>query len=58
MRSRRAEVAHYLLDHGAQVDVFCTAFLGQLERNLARHGLAEKRIMRRLDQPFTLLVRS
>ena len=28
---RRAEVARYLLDHGAQVDVFCTAFLGQLD---------------------------
>jgi truncated hemoglobin YjbI len=31
VRSRRAEVAQYLLDHGAQVDVFCTAFLGQLD---------------------------
>ena len=31
VRSRRAEVARYLLDHGAQVDVFCTAFLGQLD---------------------------
>jgi ankyrin repeat protein len=42
MRSRRAEVARYLLDHGAQVDVFCTAFLGQLDA-LAAHiaeGLA------------------
>ena len=25
VRSRRAEVAQYLLDHGAQVDVFCAA---------------------------------
>ena len=42
MRSRRAEVARYLLDHGAQVDVFCTAFLGLLDA-LAAHiaeGLA------------------
>jgi ankyrin repeat protein/truncated hemoglobin YjbI len=31
VRSRRAEVAQYLLDHGAQADVFCTAFLGQLD---------------------------
>ena len=42
MRSRRAEVARYLLEHGAQVDVFCTAFLGLLD-TLAAHiaeGLA------------------
>ena len=31
VRSRRAEVAQYLLDHGAQVDVFTAAFLGQLD---------------------------
>jgi ankyrin repeat protein len=31
VRSRRAEVAQYLLDHGAQVDVFCAAFLGELD---------------------------
>jgi Ankyrin repeats (3 copies) len=31
VRSRRAEVAQYLLDHGAQVDVFCAAFLGRLD---------------------------
>ena len=30
-RSCRAEVARYLLDHGALVDVFCAAFLGQLD---------------------------
>jgi ankyrin repeat protein len=30
VRSRRAAVAQYLLDHGAQVDVFCAAFLGEL----------------------------
>ena len=30
VRSRRAEVARYLLDHGAQEDVFCAAFLGDL----------------------------
>ena len=30
VRSRRAEVAQFLLDHGAQVDVFCAAFLGEL----------------------------
>ena len=42
MRSRRAEVAQYLLEHGAQVDVFCAAFLGELDA-LRRHiaaGLA------------------
>lgn len=42
VRSRRAEVAQYLLDHGAQVDVFCAAFLGELDA-LGRHiaaGLA------------------
>ena len=42
MRSRRAEVARYLLERGAQVDVFCTAFLGLLDA-LAAHiaeGLA------------------
>jgi ankyrin repeat protein len=31
VRSRRAEVARYLLDHGARVDVFCAAFLGELD---------------------------
>ena len=31
VRSRRAEVAQYLLDHGAQVDVFCAAFLDKLD---------------------------
>jgi ankyrin repeat protein len=31
VRSRRSQVAQYLLDHGAQADVFCTAFLGQLD---------------------------
>jgi ankyrin repeat protein/truncated hemoglobin YjbI len=31
VRSRRAEVAQYLLDQGAQADVFCAAFLGQLD---------------------------
>ena len=30
VRSRRAKVAQYLLDHGAQADVFCAAFLGEL----------------------------
>ncbi len=29
--TRRAEVAHYLLDHGAHVDVFCAAFLADLD---------------------------
>jgi uncharacterized protein len=32
VRSRHAEVARYLLEHGAQVDVFCAAFLGELDR--------------------------
>jgi len=36
VRSRHAEVARYLLDQGAQVDVFCAAFLGDLDR-LAGH---------------------
>ncbi len=31
VRSRRTAVARYLLDHGAQVDVFSAAFLGDLE---------------------------
>jgi ankyrin repeat protein/truncated hemoglobin YjbI len=31
VRSRRAEVAQYLRDHGAQVDGFCAAFLGELD---------------------------
>jgi ankyrin repeat protein len=31
VRSRRAEVAQYLLEHGAQVDVFCAAYLGELD---------------------------
>jgi ankyrin repeat protein/truncated hemoglobin YjbI len=38
VRSRRAEVAHYLLDHGAQADVFCTAFLGHLDALRAHIG--------------------
>jgi ankyrin repeat protein/truncated hemoglobin YjbI len=31
VRSRRAKVAQFLLDHGAQVDVFSAAFLGELD---------------------------
>jgi ankyrin repeat protein len=31
VRSRRGEVAQYLLDHGAQVDVFTAAFLDELD---------------------------
>jgi ankyrin repeat protein len=31
VRSRRAEVAQYLLDHGGQVDVFSAAFLGDVD---------------------------
>ncbi|MEQ1787793.1 MAG: ankyrin repeat domain-containing protein, partial [Acidimicrobiales bacterium] len=45
VRSRRAAVAQHLLDHGASVDVFCAAFLGDLEV-LGRHiasGLANER---------------
>ena len=43
VRSRRAEVARYLLDHGAQADVFCAAFLGQLDALRAHiaEGLAD-----------------
>jgi ankyrin repeat protein len=42
VRSRRHEVARYLLDHGARVDVFCAAFLGQLDvlRDHIAAGLA------------------
>jgi ankyrin repeat protein len=42
VRSRRAEVAQHLLDHGAQVDVFCAAFLGEIEalRDHIAAGLA------------------
>jgi ankyrin repeat protein len=42
VRSRRAEVAQYLLDHGARVDVFCAAFLGDLDalRGHVAAGLA------------------
>jgi truncated hemoglobin YjbI/ankyrin repeat protein len=42
MRSRRADVAHYLLDHGAQMDVFTAAFLGELAalRDHVAAGLA------------------
>lgn len=45
MRSRRAEVARYLIDQGARVDVFCTAFLGQLDALGAQiaEGLANVR---------------
>jgi ankyrin repeat protein/truncated hemoglobin YjbI len=42
VRSRRAEVAQYLLEHGAQLDVFCAAYLGELD-TLRQHvsaGLA------------------
>lgn len=45
VRSRRAEVAQHLLDHGASVDVFCAAFLGDVDA-LGRHiadGLANER---------------
>jgi truncated hemoglobin YjbI len=31
VRSRHRQVAQYLRDHGAQVDVFCAAFLGDLD---------------------------
>jgi truncated hemoglobin YjbI len=31
VRSRRAQVPQYLVDHGAHVDVFCAAFLGDLD---------------------------
>jgi hypothetical protein len=42
VRSRRGQVAQYLLDHGAQVDVFCAAFLGDLDmlRGYIAAGLA------------------
>jgi truncated hemoglobin YjbI len=39
VRSRRREVAQYLVDHGAQIDVFCAAFLGELEA-LREHVVA------------------
>jgi len=31
VRSRRAGVAQFLLENGAQIDVFCAAFLGELD---------------------------
>jgi ankyrin repeat protein len=42
VRCRRAAVAEYLLDHGARVDVFCAAFLGELDvlRGYVSDGLA------------------
>jgi ankyrin repeat protein len=42
VRSRRWETARYLLDHGAQVDVFSAAFLGRLDvlRGYIAAGLA------------------
>jgi ankyrin repeat protein len=45
VRSRRAEVARYLLDHGARVDVFGAAFLGELDvlREQIAAGLANAR---------------
>src|SRR5712691_9027023 len=56
-RSRRAEVAQYLLDHGAQVDVFCAAFLGQLDALRAHiaEGLANARSPHEDFHPVTPL---
>lgn len=57
MRSRRAEVARYLLEHGAQVDVSCTAFLGLLDA-LAAHiaeGLANAQSPHEDFHPITPL---
>jgi uncharacterized protein len=43
VRSRRSEVAQFLLDHGAQVDVFSAAFLGEVNtlRDHIVAGLAD-----------------
>jgi ankyrin repeat protein len=38
VRSRRTETARFLLDHGARVDVFCAAFLGELDALLGHIG--------------------
>jgi len=57
VRSRRAEVAQYLLEHGAQVDVFCAAFLGELDA-LRRHiaaGLANAQFPHEDLHPVTPL---
>jgi len=57
VRSRRAEVAQYLLDHGAQVDVFCAAFLGEI-KTLRHHiaaGLADARSQHEDFHPVTPL---
>ncbi len=42
VRSRRAAVAQFLLDHGARADVFCAAFLGELDalRGFVAAGMA------------------
>ena len=55
----RAEVARYLLEHGAQVDVFCAAFLGltsTLLRGAHRRGARRTRSRRtRTSIPITPL---
>jgi truncated hemoglobin YjbI len=57
VRSRRAEVAQYLLDHGAQVDVFCAAFLGEIKalRHHIAAGLADARSQQEDFHPVTPL---
>src|SRR3989442_13436144 len=57
VRSRRAEVAQYLLDHGAQVDVFCAAVLGQLDalRGHIAAGLANVQSPHEDFHPVTTL---
>jgi ankyrin repeat protein len=57
VRSRRAEVARYLLDHGARVHVFCAAFLGELDvlREQIAAGLANARSPHEDLHPITPL---
>jgi truncated hemoglobin YjbI len=57
VRSRRGQVAQYLLDHGAQVDVFCAAFLGDLDmlRGHIAAGLANAQSPHEDFHPITPL---
>jgi ankyrin repeat protein/truncated hemoglobin YjbI len=57
VRSRRADVARYLLDQEARVDVFCAAFLGKLDtlREQIAAGLANARSPHEDFHPVTPL---
>jgi ankyrin repeat protein len=57
VRSRRAEVAEYLLEYGAQVDVFSAAYLGDIEalRAHVAAGLANEQSPHEDFHPVTPL---